>query len=152
MVRTSRFALAPIVGSILLALACGPQPGGVTILDAYVLDPLGSDRMAFYATVKNGGPDADTLLSLSSEVAEGAGSFHRMSVEDGFMKMRPTGPLAIGAGETLRLVPGELHGMFPVSGVHPGVGDTIDVALEFAGAGTLTVRASVRDPGRAGGS
>ena len=136
----------PAVAAVLI-VACGSPStgGGITVTDARVLDPLGSQRSAFYATIANSGPEADTLLGLST-VSASAATLHITTHSDGITRMSSTHAVVIpGRGET-RLEPGGFHGMLEGLPRAFGVGDTVQVTLRLARAGSLVVRALVTDP------
>lgn len=111
---------------------------------AFALDPLGQDRMSFYVTL-SGASAADTLVGLSSPAAAEA-SLHRMEAEGGVMHMRPVDGIPVGPGATVRLGPGELHGMLEDLTGPVAAGDTLEVTLEFAQGAPLTLKVPVLHP------
>jgi hypothetical protein len=113
------------------------RAGDIQILDAFAPLPADGERTSVYLTMANAGSRADTLVSLSSPVAS--------SGEDGMMRMVPMEQgLALPPGATVRLAPGERHGM--LEGVRSGsmvVGETVEVTLTFAEAGSVTLQVPV---------
>ena len=113
-------------------------------MDAFALDPLGQDRMAFYVTL-SGGQVADTLVGLSSPDADGA-SLHRMEADAGVMHMHPMEGIAVDAGGTTRLQPGGIHGMLEGLRRPVAAGDTLEVTLVFARRAPVTLSVPVLHP------
>jgi copper(I)-binding protein len=116
---------------------------GVRVLDAMVPRPPTATSTALYATLYNGGPDADTLLDIATAVAERA-SLHEMVPEGGVMHMSPMAAgLAVPAGATVRLEPGAYHGMLEGLTEPLEVGGTVLVTFRFVQAGSIQVPARV---------
>lgn len=128
-------------GSAGTASEAAPELGAT---DAFALDPLGQDRMAFYVTL-TGSTRPDTLSTVSSPDAE-AGSMHRMEAEAGVMRMRPVDGIPVEAGATVRLEPGGLHGMLEGLRRPLAAGDTVEVTLSFARRGPLTLAVPILHP------
>ncbi len=112
--------------------------------DAFALDPLGQDRMAFYVTL-TGSARPDTLSAISSPDAEAA-SMHRMEAEAGVMRMHPVDAIPVDAGATTRLEPGGLHGMLEGLRRPLVAGDTVEVTLSFTRRGPLTLAVPILHP------
>ncbi|GMV06148.1 MAG: hypothetical protein AMXMBFR53_24240 [Gemmatimonadota bacterium] len=129
------------------------EAGGIQILDPVVPRPPTATTTAFYFTLRNVGPEADTLLGISSAVAEHA-SLHDMVLEGNVMRMAPLeGGITLEPGATVRLEPGARHGMLEGLGELPEAGGTVTVVLRFARAGEVAVPARVvryEDVGRRG--
>ena len=114
-------------------------PEGVRILDAMIPRPPTATSTALYATLRNPGPDADTLLQIATDAAEHA-SLHEMVMEGGVMRMTPMAAgLALPAGATVRLQPGAYHGMLEGLREPLQVGGTVLVTFRFALAGEIQV-------------
>ena len=106
--------------------------------------PSSASNAAFYMVI-DGGAEDDTLIAAQSQVCEIV-ELHETQMSDGVMSMQhlPEG-IPVPAGETVALEPGGLHVMC-IGVVSPLVsGETVDVELQFAVAGEMTVQAEIRD-------
>ncbi|MDZ7773251.1 MAG: copper chaperone PCu(A)C [Balneolaceae bacterium] len=96
-----------------------------------------------YLTLHNRTAADDTLTGASASAASRA-DLHR-SVNNGSLSgMRPAGPLAIPAGDSLPLAPGGYHLMFMRMERSTEPGDTLGLELHFASGDTLLVRLPVK--------
>lgn len=102
--------------------------------------PKGASAGAAYMTVTNKGTTPDRLNCVSSDAAAKC-QIHKMTMEDGVMRMRPvTGGLEIKPGQTVTLQPGSFHVML-VDLKHPlQLGNTVEAKLKFDNAGTVDVQ------------
>ncbi|MEI1251550.1 copper chaperone PCu(A)C [Rhizobium aouanii] len=90
-----------------------------------------------FFTVKNNGQTDDRLVSVSSPAA-GEVQIHEMVTKDNVMRMRQLKDgIAIGAGEMVKLEPGNLHLMFQKVKTPFKQGDTVPVTLTFEKAGKV---------------
>ncbi|ANL34440.1 DUF1775 domain-containing protein [Rhizobium phaseoli] len=90
-----------------------------------------------FFTVKNSGQTDDRLLSVTSPVS-GEVQIHAMETKDNVMRMRQLKDgVAIAAGETVKLEPGNLHLMFQKVKTPFKQGDTVPVTLIFEKAGKV---------------
>ncbi|MBX4861011.1 DUF1775 domain-containing protein [Rhizobium sophorae] len=90
-----------------------------------------------FFTVKNNGQTDDRLLSVSSPAA-GEVQIHEMVTKDNVMRMRQLKDgIAIAAGQTVKLEPGNLHLMFQKVKTPFKQGDTVPVTLTFEKAGKV---------------
>ncbi|MFS8144380.1 DUF1775 domain-containing protein [Rhizobium sp. BR 249] len=90
-----------------------------------------------FFTVTNNGKTDDRLVSVSSP-ASGEVQIHEMVTKDNVMRMRQLKDgIAIPAGETVKLEPGNLHLMFQKVKTPFKQGDTVPVALTFEKAGKV---------------
>lgn len=107
--------------------------------------PPGAKTGAGYLGLVNEGSTADRLVALTSPAAPKV-EVHRMSVEDGIMRMAPVqGGLEIPAGGKVVLAPGGYHLML-IGLTRPLVeGEKVPVTLTFEKAGAVTVELLV-DP------
>lgn len=136
------FALAPA-----LAAARDFKAGDLVVQQPWArATPGGAEVAGGYLTVVNHGASADTLTG-GSIAAAARFEIHDMSVENGIMRMRPAGPLAIPPGGSVTLSPSGTHIMF--TGLKRGLkkGETIDGTLTFAHAGTVPVQFEVEGIG-----
>ncbi|WP_049735099.1 copper chaperone PCu(A)C [Rhizobium ecuadorense] len=90
-----------------------------------------------FLTVKNNGQTDDRLVSVTSPAA-GEVQIHEMVTKDNVMRMRQLKEgIAIAAGQTLKLEPGNLHLMFQKVKTPFKQGDTVPVTLTFEKAGKV---------------
>lgn len=122
-----------------------PEERGVQVEDAFALDPLGQDRLAFYATLRNEGARADALVGVASSGGRTA-SLHRMRSEDGMMRMEPVEVIPLPPGATVHLEPGGLHAMVEGLRASPSAGDSLEVTFRFANTPAVTRWIPVRHP------
>ena len=136
-------ASAPPAAASSAAGARGGEPGGtVAVTDPFVsAAPAGGTGGVFLTLT--GGAQPDTLVGVRSDVAERA-EVHETYAVDGLRGMREVGSLAVPAGATVALAPGGYHVMLLGLTEALATGDTVDVELEFARAGTVPVRVPVQ--------
>ena len=93
---------------------------------------------AAFFMIKNNGKTDDTLIGVSSELAKKT-QIHQSSMENGIMKMRHVGKVAVPAGGMATLKPGSFHIMF--MGLHNPInqGDEFPLTLTFKNSGTLKI-------------
>lgn len=121
---------------------CASSPG-LEVTEARIGQPTGPNA-ALYLTVTSGGAE-DALVAASTEAATRV-ELHESSMDaDGTMTMHPVESFPVPSSGALTLEPGGLHLML-VEVERLEVGDTVDVRLEFAGAGTVIVTAEVVAP------
>ena len=128
----------------LTAVACVPNVEDravIAVTDAYAAEPVSRETGAVYLTIENRTDVPDTLVGAWTPIASMA-HLHRMGGEGG-TRMRTQDVAEIPAGGRLRLRPGDLHLMLMTITAMPHAGDTVDLTLEFAHAGTVTVRVPV---------
>ena len=90
-----------------------------------------------FFTVKNNGSTDDRLVSVTSPNA-GAVQLHEMAMKDNVMKMRELKDgIAVPAGQTVELSPGNLHLMFQKVKTPFKQGDKVPVTLTFEKAGKV---------------
>ncbi len=125
-------SIDPVIARIRNA---GASSGDLTVRSAYALVPFSNSPMSAYLQVENRGSLPDTLLGVRVEgfpapSLHGAGMEHLVSV-------------AIGGGATVTLAPGGQHIMFEPP--FPAVvrGDSLQLSLTFARAGTVVIQAFV---------
>jgi copper(I)-binding protein len=145
-------ALLAVVGLAAVTLgACSagastaPSAATPVISDAWVRPPIGADRPAAgYLTITNPGVTADALVGVTSPIAMSC-EIHETSMDSsGMAGMHPIDRLEIPAGGTVALEPGGYHLMLMDSQAMT-VGTTVELRLEFEGAGTVVVQAEVRE-------
>jgi hypothetical protein len=130
--------------ALTLAGAASADADPLTITDAWVrATPPGARTAAAYLTLTNGGAD-DRLLGGTTPTAREL-QLHSHIDEGGLTRMVRLTEIAVAADATVRLEPGGLHLMLlDITGpLRPGA--TIALALQFAGAGTVTLTLPVVD-------
>ena len=101
--------------------------------------PKGAPVGGGYLTITNNGSESDRLVGGSVGFAKKF-EVHRMSMDQGVMKMRPVeGGVEIRPGETVTLKPGGLHIMFVGLDKPLKQGDRVPATLDFAKSGKVKV-------------
>jgi copper(I)-binding protein len=145
MIPSRRLALALLGASLALAACNAPTTSKTLHIEqawARTTAP-GAATGAGYLTIVNDGP-ADRLVSAATPAAEKV-ELHESAMDGMVMTMRPLGPVAIKAGETLALAPGAKHLMFTGLKAPFVAGSKVPVTLTFEIAGEKTVELEVRD-------
>lgn len=147
------------IGIVLALGACAPAPqstdtaetapAGVEIVDAWASPtPNGVTVSAGYMIIRNGGGEADRLVSAESARA-GRVEVHEMVMDGDVMRMRPVEALTIAAGGEAVLAPGGQHLMFYEVATPFAEGEDVPVRLQFEHAGAVDVSLPVRRRGEA---
>lgn len=113
--------------------------GDLRITNGFAYEPIIQASGAAYFTVTNKGSLPDTLLGVSSTSAAGAmlhgGSMAHLSA------------MEIPAGATITLKSGDTHIMLSDFTLMPRAGDSLPITVQFARAGSITLRLPVRKYG-----
>jgi copper(I)-binding protein len=104
--------------------------------------PPGIDVAAGYLTMENRGRQADTLLSISSPIADSAG-LHQTTTVNGMSNMRMAESVVLAPGQTLRAEPRGLHVMLMGLKKPLVKGTKVPLVLTFRNAGTVTVQVDI---------
>lgn len=116
------------------------------LADAWARPARENGVTAVYLNVLNGTDQPDTLVALSSK-ASGLVELHETYDRgDGMMGMREAEDPTFPANDAVQMVPGGKHIMLMQLNRELKEGDTVDLTLEFARAGEITVTAPVRAP------
>lgn len=154
-------ALFAIVLFLLLALAAcgGTEPaaqqveesvgeGGIVVRNVKANMTVPSDTGSFWMEIANNGSADDVL---EGAVVDGCNviELHNMVMDGDTMVMRQVegGKIPIPAGETVVLKKGGLHVMCIGKEAPLEKGSSVDIALQFANAGTVNVVGEVVEPG-----
>lgn len=139
---------------ILFSVSCSNEsqtepnilPGsGIEITDAWARPARENGVTAVYFRASNGSEAADTLIALSSPVA-GLSELHETyEREEGMMGMREAENPSFPGMSTVVLQPGGKHIMLMQLNKPLAEGDEIEVILEFAQAGEITLTVPVQD-------
>ncbi|TXF13024.1 copper chaperone PCu(A)C [Pelomicrobium methylotrophicum] len=125
------------------------KAGTITIADAWArATPPAAQVGGAYLILKNAG-SPDKLVSASTPVAERT-EFHRMSLEDGVMKMRHLPAIEVPAHGTIELKPGGTHLMLVGLKQPLKEGERFPLTLRFERSGTVELQVAVRKMGASG--
>jgi copper(I)-binding protein len=127
-------------------IACGSSSGSITTADAWARPGSTGAETAAYLTITNTGTAADTLVSASSPSATSVEIHETTTDASGMMGMHPIDGIEIPAGGSVTLEPGGKHLMVMGLTTDLAVGGTLDVDLVFENAGTVKVKAEVKQP------
>jgi copper(I)-binding protein len=137
-------ALAVLLGGVARA------DDGITIDQAWARATPGNAKTgAIYITVTNHASTPDQLTAASTPVAATA-TLHETTMDNGVMKMRPSGPVTIAPGKTFVFKPDAHHIMLEGLKAPLKEGDKVPLTLTFAHAGTRQVTVSVAKAGAMG--
>ena len=136
-------ACLALFAALVPALTGAAPAPSLSAQDAWVRATPGVDVAAAYLTLHNDGTQAVVLSGVRSPVA-GSAMIHESTLVNGQSTMRAHQPLRIGAGETVRFVPGGLHIMLHTLKRALAAGDEVPLVLLLEGGGSLTVMARVR--------
>jgi hypothetical protein len=121
------------------------QLGDLQISAAYVPEPASPSVAAAYVTVRNTGPDTDTLIRASTPAGKST-TLHRDVTSGGSEGMVALRSVPIPAGKSVAMKPGGIHLMIehPRSGLTRG--GQVELTLVFAHAGRLTMQVPIVSP------
>jgi copper(I)-binding protein len=119
-----------------------PTPEPTKTTDAAHLAPIDT---GVFMTIRNTGAGADRLVGAASDVATRV-ELHTMEMSGGQSVMRQVPAIDIPAGGEVQLKVGILHVMMFGLKRDLKVGDMVDVSLQFEKAGTVPIKAVVRQP------
>lgn len=108
--------------------------------------PKSAANGAAFMTLRNAGKDADALTSAASTASK-AVEIHATTMKDGVMQMRQVNQLDIPAGGAVELKPGGYHVMFIGLKAPLAAGSMVDLTLNFAKAGPVTLKLPVAAAG-----
>ena len=130
----------------LLASACGSSSRELTIQNAWARPASAGENGAAYFVIENGTSSDDTLLSVSSDIAEATEVHMSMMDGNGVMSMQMQEAVAVPAKGKVEFKAGGLHVMFVTLNRDLKVGDTITLTLTFKDAGNLVIEVPVTEP------
>lgn len=127
------------------------QPGAV--IDSAPLAPIQIDvaiipappapgEVALYLVIRNNS-DADTLVEVSTPIAQSAAIHRTVTTRDGMQHMEATGSLAIPPRSVTTLKPGDVHVMLTGLSRQPAAGESVAVRLRFARGSEMVMTATV---------
>lgn len=152
------YLVLPTLLGLVFMLGCSAEsedenvnPNAVTdkyeFTDGWVRPGAEGETSSVYMTITNETATDDTLLSVSSEIAEEAELHESYDSDNETTSMRPAGKQAIDSGNKLRLEPGGLHVMLMDLKEDLAVGDSVSISLEFShvGAENITVPVQIQN-------
>ncbi len=149
--RRRAAALALVVSVAALGSACAPQDAareGAQLLDtrdAWARPADSGAMSAVYFTLGNAGAESDTLVGVSSLIAERT-EMHVSTQHGGTMHMSPVTSLPLPANDSVMFRPLGAHVMLTNLLRPLAPGDSIAVTLRFQSGRTVEVNAGVRQP------
>jgi len=152
-----RYVLIILLGmSLYFLAACGSSAANtevITVTNVRANMTLPTDTGSFWMQITNNSATDDALVGASFDGC-GIIELHDMSMQDGVMVMRPVegGQIHIPAGETVELKQGGLHIMCMQKAAALELGTQVELQLEFAKAGKMTVTGEVVEPAMDSGS
>lgn len=134
---------------LLFAASASAADAPIVVHDAWLRASLGqSPNTAGYMKIENRGASEDKLIGVTVSGANMA-HVHESIMKDGVMQMNAVDALTIKPGQAMEMKPGGLHVMIMGLKTPIKVGETIQLRLQFARAGEITVDAQVRGVGGA---
>lgn len=103
----------------------------------------GQSSAAAYLVIRNYGPGADRLVSVSSPAANMAG-VHRSQISGGVARMRSAGSIVVPPGKMLAMAPGGLHVMLMGLKNPLRTGATLPLTVLFEHGGERQIRLPIQ--------
>ncbi|EWY42475.1 copper(I)-binding protein [Skermanella stibiiresistens SB22] len=104
---------------------------------------------ATYLSVRNTGPESDSILSMETPVASHAMA-HQTRQENDVSRMSEAGPLSVPPGGALEMKPGGTHIMLMDLGGGLRLGQQFPLTITFEKAGKVEIPVKVGKPGAMG--
>jgi len=117
----------------------------IEVQNVWVRAAAENANSAGYMDILNGTEKSDTLMAVETEGVSKSEVHESYTTENGLSGMRPVENLTIPPGSALKLQPGSYHLMLMDLKRELRPGDSLQISLQFAQAGTLTKMAEVRD-------
>lgn len=116
---------------------------GIEIRGAWARAGRVNGVSAIYMNVLNGSAETDSLLSLSSPVAGMVEVHESYEREEGLMGMRQATSVVFPGRDAVVLEPGGMHVMLMQLNKELSENDEVELTIQFANAGELTITAPV---------
>ena len=100
---------------------------------------------ALYMTIRNTGSEPDRLLQVKSDVAKRI-ELHTVEKQGNDRVMHQVPSIEVPAGGEVQLMAGSFHVMLFGLTRDLKTGDMVDFALQFEKAGSVPIKAQVRQP------
>lgn len=104
--------------------------------------PSNTSTGAVYLTISNQGKSADTLIGITSSVAENT-EMHEMTMTDMVMRMRKAASVSLPAGQSVSFAPGGMHIMLIGLKRPLKEGESFNLSLELKNAGHVELPVTV---------
>lgn len=117
---------------------------GIDIQDAWARPGRMDGVSAIYMIVLNGSVEADSLISIFSPVAGRVEIHETYEREEGMMGMRRAENVVFPARNRVSLKPGGMHVMLMQLNRELTEGDEVELTIEFANAGEMSIVAPVQ--------
>lgn len=130
-------------GLLAWSFGCMAAQPALTVHDAWIRHPPGTDVAAAYLALHNTGSRTVTVIAATSPVAHTV-MIHRTLIVGGVSEMRPAGPLHVLPGQTVKLEPGGLHAMMEGLTRPLKIGERVLLVLKLDDGSTVRVSAKVR--------
>jgi copper(I)-binding protein len=139
------FAFVFFLSTSVLLAACGDTRGqSLQVKNLWARPGLAQGNSAIYFVIDNPTAVEDSLLSVSSDVAE-AVEMHMTMMQDGNMQMIPQKEVPVPLGKT-EFKPGGFHVMLIGLKYDLKPGDTFNITLNFKSAGEKPLEVTVGEP------
>jgi copper(I)-binding protein len=129
-------------GGMVMGGAGMPTPEPTKPSDMARMAPIDT---ALYMTIRNMGKQSDRLLQVKSDVAARI-ELHTVEKQGNDMVMRQVPGIDIPAGGEVKLMAGSFHVMLFSLTRDLKTGDMVDFSLQFEKAGSVPIKAQVRQP------
>ena len=133
-----------VLSLFLLAASFARGEGEILVKDPWVRrNPPGTSVTAAYMVIENPTAAADELLSVSCGCSASA-SIHAVEMREGFMIMKEVASVAVPAGASVALFPGDRHVM--LEGLSSDIKESVVLELGFRSGVRISVEAPVLSP------
>lgn len=137
-----------LIALVLVATSCSSRSGVLEVTDSWApTTPPRAQAAVIYLTIENGTGEDDRLVSVTSDRC-GTIELHATQFDENrIMRMRLAEPelLEIPSGDTLEMVPGDLHVMCIDPPTPFAKGEILDLAVTLEQTGTLEVSTLVEN-------
>lgn len=118
--------------------------GKIEISSGWARPASQGQTSAVYLTISNGTASPDTLVGITSEIANSVEIHESIESDNGTTSMLPAGKQVIQDGHKLEFAPGGLHIMLKDLERDVKAGDSLSVSLEFSRVGTKKLKIPVQ--------
>jgi copper(I)-binding protein len=118
--------------------------GKLELSDGWARPAAQGQSSAAYLSISNGTASKDSIIRLSSSLAQKAEVHESYKGENGIMGMKPAPGQVIPSGQDLYFKPSGTHIMLMKLKQDLAVGDSIDIAITFDQVGTKSIRIPIK--------